>query len=78
MQASYRLGGAYYAIGDFGRAAELLWRNVEAADWESGTPSTGLLIESRAWLARTLSALGTFAEGRHHGEEALRLATMEG
>ena len=78
VQASYRLGGAYYAIGDFGRAAELLWRNVEAADRESGTPSTDLLIESRAWLARTLSALGAFAEGRRHGEEALRLATMEG
>ena len=27
-------------IGDFGRAAELLRRNVEAADRESGTPST--------------------------------------
>ena len=78
VQASYRLGGAYYAIGDFGRAAELLRRNVEAADRESGTPSADLLIESRAWLARTLSALGAFAEGRRYGEEALRLATMEG
>jgi tetratricopeptide (TPR) repeat protein len=27
---------------------------------------------------RTLSALGAFAEGRRHGEEALRLATLEG
>jgi tetratricopeptide (TPR) repeat protein len=78
VQASYRLGQAYYAIGDFGRAAELLRRNVEAADRKSGTPSTDLLIQSRAWLARTLSALGAFAEGRRHGEEALRLATMEG
>ena len=67
-----------HAIGDFGRAAELLRRNVEAADRESGTPSTDLRIESRAWLARTLSALGAFAEGRRHGEEALRLATLEG
>ena len=33
-QASHRLGQAYYAIGDFGRAAELLRRNVEAADRE--------------------------------------------
>jgi tetratricopeptide (TPR) repeat protein len=37
-----------------------------------------LLIESRAWLARTLSALGAFAEGQRHGEEALRLAIMGG
>jgi tetratricopeptide (TPR) repeat protein len=72
-----RLGQAYYAIGDFGRAAELLRWNVEAADRASGTPST-LRFESRAWLARTLSALGAFAEGRCHGEEALRLATLAG
>ena len=78
VQASYRLGQVYYAIGDFGRAAELLRRNVEAADRESGTPSTDVRIQSRAWLARTLSALGAFAEGRRHGEEALRLATLAG
>ena len=78
VQASHHLGQAYYAIGDFGRAAELLRRNVEAADRESGTPSTDLRIQSQAWLARTLSALGAFAEGRRHGEEALRLATLEG
>ena len=77
-QASHTLGQAYYAIGDFGRAAELLRRNVEAADRESGTPRTDVRIQSQAWLARTLGALGAFAEGRRHGEEALRLATLEG
>jgi tetratricopeptide (TPR) repeat protein len=35
-------------------------------------------IRSQAWLARTLGILGAFAEGRRHGEEALRLATQEG
>ena len=55
-EASLYLGQAYYAIGDFGRAAELLRRNVEAADRESGTPSTDVRIQSQAWLARTLSA----------------------
>jgi tetratricopeptide (TPR) repeat protein len=78
MSASHNLGQAYQAIGDFGRAAELLRWTVEAADRESGTPSTVWRIRSRAWLARTLSALGAFAEGRRHGEEALRLATLEG
>ena len=78
MRASYRLGQAYYAIGDFGRAAELLRRSVEAADRESGTPRTDMRIQSQAWLARTLGALGAFAEGRRHGEEALRLATLAG
>jgi tetratricopeptide (TPR) repeat protein len=78
VRASYSLGTAYRAIGDFGRSAELLRQNVEAADRESGTPSTELRIRSRAGLALTLGALGAFAEGRHHGEEALRLATLEG
>jgi class 3 adenylate cyclase/tetratricopeptide (TPR) repeat protein len=78
VQASYSLGLAYYAIGDFGRAAELLRRNVEAADGDSGTPSADVRIRSRAWLARTLSALGAFAEGQRHGEKALRLAPLEG
>jgi tetratricopeptide (TPR) repeat protein len=77
-QAYFRLGQAYYYIGDFGRAAELLRQNVEAADRESGTPSTDVQILSRAWLAWTLRELGAFAEGRRHGEEALRLATLEG
>jgi tetratricopeptide (TPR) repeat protein len=35
-------------------------------------------IESRAWLVRTLSEIGAFAEGRRHGEEALHLATLAG
>jgi tetratricopeptide (TPR) repeat protein len=78
VQASHYLGQAYYTSGDFGPAAELLRRNVEEADRESGTPSTVFRIESRAWLARTLSALGAFAEGLRHGEEALCLATREG
>jgi tetratricopeptide (TPR) repeat protein len=74
--ASHALGLVYHAIGSFGRAAELLQRNVEAADKESGTPSTALRIESQMWLAYTLGELGAFAEGRRHGEEALRLATL--
>jgi tetratricopeptide (TPR) repeat protein len=77
-QASLNLGYIYYAIGDFGRAAELLRRNAETMDRESGTPSTEVWIRSQGWLARILSDLGAFAEGRCHGEEALHLATREG
>jgi tetratricopeptide (TPR) repeat protein len=72
------VGQAYYAIGDFDKAAELLRHNVEAADKESSTASTDVRVRSRAWLARTMSALGAFAEGRRHGGEALRLATLGG
>jgi len=78
VEASLYLGQTYFAIGDFGRAAELLRRNVEAADGESSTPGTDMRIRSRAWLARLLGQLGAFAEGRRYGEEALRLATLEG
>src|SRR5262249_4985920 len=53
-QASFTLGQAYYAIGDFGRAAELLRRNVEATDSESGTPHTDVRIDSQARLATAL------------------------
>jgi class 3 adenylate cyclase/tetratricopeptide (TPR) repeat protein len=77
-QASHTLGQAYNAIGDFGRAAELWRLNVKAADRESGRPSTDVRIQSRAWLARTLGHLGAFTEGQRHGEEALRLATLDG
>ena len=77
-EASHTLGQAYYAIGDFGRAAELLRRNVAATDRGSGMPRTDFGIRSQAWLAQTLSVLGAFAEGRRHGEEAVRLATLAG
>jgi tetratricopeptide (TPR) repeat protein len=78
VQTFHRLGEVYATSGDFGRAAKLLRRNVEAGDREPGTPSTGVRLHSQAWLAWTLSVLGAFAEGRRHGEEALRLATLEG
>jgi tetratricopeptide (TPR) repeat protein len=77
-QASLRLGRVYYALGDFGRVAKLLRWRLEAVDWASDTPSIDVQIESRAWLARTLGDTGAFAEGRRHGEEALRLATLAG
>ena len=78
VEVSHRLGQVYYAIGDFGRTAELLLWNVEAAAKASGTPSTNVRIQSQAWLAATLSMLGAFAEGQRHGQEALRLATTKG
>jgi class 3 adenylate cyclase/tetratricopeptide (TPR) repeat protein len=75
-RASFFLGGLYEAIGDYGRAAELFRRNVEARF--SGTGRQDGQIHALAWLARALSELGQFTEARRHGEEALRLATVEG
>ena len=40
----YAWGRSTGAIGDFGRAAELLRWSVEAADREAGTPSTDVQI----------------------------------
>jgi tetratricopeptide (TPR) repeat protein len=74
--ASFFLGQVYSSIGNHGRAAELFRRNVEARDPGTGRPDGQ--IGSLAWLARALSNLGQFTEGRRHGEEALRLATVEG
>jgi class 3 adenylate cyclase/tetratricopeptide (TPR) repeat protein len=79
-EASLYLGLAYEAIGDFGRAAELLRHNVEATHQQSDTLNTNvrILSQSQALLVWTLGSLGAFAEGRRHAEEALRLATLEG
>ena len=78
VDASYRLGQAYAGIGDYSRAAEVLRGNVAAL--ARSTPGDMRLwcIKSQAWLAQVLSMLGEFAEGRRHGEEALRLAMMDG
>jgi tetratricopeptide (TPR) repeat protein len=51
---------------------------VEAADRASSTLSTDVRIQSQAWLGGILCWLGAFAEGRRHGQEALRLATLVG
>jgi predicted ATPase/class 3 adenylate cyclase len=78
MEASFCLGQAYWGIGDYGQAAELFRRNVEARDPDTGHSDRPYQIASLAWLAYTLSQLGQFPEGQGHGEEALRRATGEG
>ena len=78
VHASYRLGQVYAGIGDYSRAAEVLRGNVAAL--ARSTPGDMRLrcIKSQAWLAEVLGILGEFAEGRRHGEEALRLAMVDG
>jgi len=75
VEATFYLGQAYWAIGDYGRASELFRRNVEAL--EPGTMRPDRHITSQAWVAFILSHLGQFAEGRRQGEEALRHAMAE-
>jgi DNA-binding NtrC family response regulator/predicted ATPase/class 3 adenylate cyclase len=78
MAAAHRLAQPYCAIGEFGQAAALLRQNLAAL--EAGAPDPNLTygISSRAWLALVMSFMGEFAEGQHHGEEALRLAEGRG
>src|SRR5262249_49504188 len=79
MRVSHTLGQVYYTLGDFGRVAELLRRNMEGTDRESDRLSTEMRLRwAQAWVARTLGRLGGFPAGRRHGEEALRLATLAG
>src|SRR5262249_26251435 len=72
------LGRAYYALGDYPQAIDLLRQNVVSLDGAllrerfglSGLPS----VLSRGLLARCLAELGDFSEGLAYGEEGLRMA----
>ena len=66
------------ASGDYSRAAEVLRGNVAALACSTPGDMRVWCIKSQAWLAHVLELLGEFAEGRRHGEEALRLAMGDG
>jgi tetratricopeptide (TPR) repeat protein len=76
-EASYRLGQVYASMGDYLRADEVLRGNV-AVLAQSTPAAMRVSIKSQAWLAQVLGILGEFAESRRHGEEALRLAIVDG
>lgn len=73
LEAQYRTGQAYFAIGDYRQALACLGRCAEAArEGRQVSPLFGSW--SHAWLSLTLSSLGRFSEGRCHAQEALRTA----
>jgi len=74
LEARYRTGQAYFAIGDFGKALELLSRCVERGGHESSQPSILFTSWAHSWLALTLSNLGRFEDARAHAQEALQIA----
>jgi tetratricopeptide (TPR) repeat protein len=78
VHVSYRLGQTYMRIGDYRRAAEVLRGNVEVLARSTPGYMRDRCISSQGWLAEVLGMLGEFAEGRRHGEEALRLARGDG
>jgi tetratricopeptide (TPR) repeat protein len=72
------LGRAYYAVGNYPRAIDLLRQNLVALEGAllrehftlPGLPS----VTSRDVLARCLAEVGAFTEGLAHDEEGLRIA----
>jgi DNA-binding NtrC family response regulator/tetratricopeptide (TPR) repeat protein len=76
--AAYHVGQLYTLIGHHSRAAELLRGNVEALTRSTPGDMRLFCIKSQAWLAELLGLLGAFAEGRRHGEAALRRAMEDG
>jgi class 3 adenylate cyclase/tetratricopeptide (TPR) repeat protein len=73
-EAQYRTGQAYFAIGDFPKALELLSRCAEGAGCDPDQPSQLFASWSLSWMALTLSNLGRFVEASSHAQEALRIA----
>ncbi|OLC67391.1 MAG: hypothetical protein AUH69_04455 [Actinobacteria bacterium 13_1_40CM_4_65_12] len=73
-EAQYRTGQAYFAIGDFPQALDLLSRCSEGADEGRGQRSLLFASWSHSWLALTLSSVGRFVDARLHAQEALRIA----
>jgi tetratricopeptide (TPR) repeat protein len=72
------LGQAYYFLGDYRRAVDILRRNVAFLEGELLRERFGLpnpaSVFSRTWLVASLAELGAFAEGIARGEEAVRIA----
>jgi tetratricopeptide (TPR) repeat protein len=74
IEAQYRTGQAHFAIGDYGRALDLLSRCAEGS--AEGVVSLSPLFRpwSLTWLALTLTSLGRFGDARSQALQALRVA----
>ena len=79
VEANYRLGQVYHALGNYPRAIEFLKSAVallegdlirERFGFQFGLPS----VLSRIWLVYCLAERGQFAEGAARAEEAVRIA----
>ena len=78
VMATFFVGTAYRALGDYRRAADCFRRNVASLTGElihERFGMTGLpAVMSRTWLVSCLADLGAFDEGTARGEEAVRMA----
>ena len=76
--SAFRLGQAYHALGEYGRAIEFFRRTAASLSGDliherfgmAGLPS----VFTRAWLGWCLAEQGQFTEALAHAEEGLRMA----
>jgi tetratricopeptide (TPR) repeat protein len=74
IEAQYRTGQAHFAIGDYGRALDLLSRCAEGSAERVAGMSPLFRPWSLTWLALTLTSLGRFGDARSRALQALRIA----
>jgi predicted ATPase len=78
VQAHYFLGQAFYYLGRYPQAMEVVRRNVASLGGELLRERFGLTslasVASRVVLLRCLAEVGEFAEGIVRGEEAIQIA----
>ena len=78
VMATFFLGTAYSAMGEYRRAADYFSRNVAVLTGELCRQRFGMTglpaVMSRTWLVSCLADLGQFDEGITRGDEAVQLA----
>jgi class 3 adenylate cyclase len=76
--ASFCLGEAYHALGEYGQAIEVLRGNLQLLQgvprFERFGMGTIVAVAAGTWLAWGLAEQGAFAEGLAYGDEALQIA----
>jgi tetratricopeptide (TPR) repeat protein len=76
--ASFCLGEAYHALGEYGQAIEVLRENLQLLQgvprFERFGMGTIVAVAAGTWLAWGLAEQGAFAEGLAFGDEALQIA----
>jgi class 3 adenylate cyclase/tetratricopeptide (TPR) repeat protein len=78
LATNFHLGAAYYSMGDYRRAIDVLRQNVESLEGEllrgrSDGPSLRSVV-SRTWLVWSLAERGAFPEGIVHAREGIEIA----
>src|SRR5207248_1104005 len=77
-----RLGLVYHALGDYGRAIDVLAGITTSLDDDLSNQYFGGLgfasVRSAQWLALCFAELGEFARGVTPGQEAIRIAEAIG